>query len=405
MANFRYKAMTAAGAVVTGVLEAASEAAAIQQVRQLGHYPISATDASAAGWREWLNQDILPKRGASQRDLGIVTQELASLLTAGLELDRALQILTGLEETERLRTPLTGVLARLQDGANLADALAADPVFPKFYVNLIRAGEMGGNLDGTLRRLADYLARSNATREAVASALVYPAILLATAGLSIIVILVFVLPQFEPLFRDAGKSLPLATRVVMGIGGFLGATWWALMLLGVAAFFSFRQGLQQPAFRRRWDGFVLKLPLFGALLLNMEMERFSRTLGTLIGNGVTLPVALGITRETLANSVIAVDVGKAATSLREGEGLAGLLAKSGLFPPMTLDLVRVGEETGKLDEMLLRLGDLYEHAVRHRIDRLLALLVPLLTVVLGAIVAGLIASMLVAILSVNDLAF
>lgn len=405
MATFRYKALSAAGAIVSGTLEAVSEAAAIQQLRAQGHYPISAAVADAPDWRRWLTQNLSPKRGLSTRELAIATSELATLIHAGLELDRALQILTGLGETQSLAAPLGAVLARLRDGASFADALAVDPAFPKFYVNMVRGGEMSGNLDATLHHLAEYLARAQTIREAITSALVYPVILLATAGLSIAVILIFVLPQFEPLFHDAGKSLPLATRIVMALGDFLGAMWWAILMSLVAGALWFRHALRQPVFRRRWDALILRSPLLGDLFIKMEMERFSRTLGTLLGNGITLPVALGITRDTLSNSVIAAVVGETALSLREGEGLAGRLARSGVFPSMALDLVRVGEETGRLDEMLLRQADLYEHAVKHKIDRLLALLVPVLTVFLGMIVAGLIGSMLVAILSVNDLAF
>ncbi|HUD52755.1 type II secretion system F family protein [Parvibaculum sp.] len=405
MASFRYKALSATGAVVNGTLEAVSERAVIEWLREQGHFPISATEAEAAGWQRWLHADLLPKRGPSTRDLAIATQELATLIHAGLELDRALQILIGLGETRNLAQPLGGALARLKDGASFADALATDPAFPKFYVNMVRAGEMGGNLEATLRRLAEYLARAQAVREAIASALVYPAILLATAGLSIAVILLVVLPQFEPLFQDAGKSLPLATRIVMGLGDVLGATWWILLLAAAAGAVWFRRALERPAFRKQWDILLLRLPLFGDLLIKMETERFSRTLGTLLGNGVTLPVALGITGDTLSNSAIAAAVGETAVGLREGEGLAGRLSRSSFFPPMALDLIRVGEETGRLDEMLLRLADLLENAVKHTIERLLALLVPLLTVFLGMIVAGLIGSMLIAILSVNDLAF
>ncbi|HUD53462.1 type II secretion system F family protein, partial [Parvibaculum sp.] len=166
MASFRYKALSATGTIVNGTLEAVSERAAIEWLREQGHFPISAMEAEAAGWRRWLHADILPKHGPSTRDLAIATQELATLIHAGLELDRALQILIGLGETRKLAQPLGGALARLKDGASFADALATDPVFPKFYVNMVRAGEMGGNLEATLRRLAEYLARAQAVREA-----------------------------------------------------------------------------------------------------------------------------------------------------------------------------------------------------------------------------------------------
>jgi general secretion pathway protein F len=404
MANFRYKALTLGGAVITGTLEAPSQAAAVQQIRSQGHYPISATDAGAHGWRRWIGRELKWRRGPKPRDLAIATQELAMLLHAGLELDRALSILVGLGEIESMRQPLTAVLARVRGGASFADALAADAAFPKLYVSMVRAGEMGGNLEATLLRLAEYLTRAYAIREAITSALVYPIILLCTAGLSIIVILVFVLPEFKPLFDEAGKSLPLATQIVMGIGDFLGAYWWLLLFLIGAGVLAFRRALEDAENRRRWDAFKLRVPLLGQLWIKMEVEKFTRTLGTLLSNGVALPTALGMSAETLNNSIIANAVRQTAVSLREGEGLAARLARTKVFPAVALDFVRVGEETGKLDEMLLRQADLYERSVKHTIDRLLALLVPVLTILLGMVVAGLIASILVAILSINDLA-
>lgn len=404
MANFRYKALTVGGTVITGTLEAPSQAAAVQQIRSQGHYPISATDAGAQGWRGWLSRELKLRRGPKPRDLAIATQELAVLLHAGLELDRALSILIGLGEIESMRQPLTGVLNRVRGGSSFADALAHDANFPKLYVSMVRAGEMGGNLEATLRRLAEYLTRAYAIREAITSALVYPIILLCTAGLSIIVILVFVLPEFKPLFDEAGKSLPLATQIVMGIGDFVGAFWWLLVFLTVAGVLGFRRALQDPERRRRWDAFKLRVPLLGKLWIQMEVEKFTRTLGTLLSNGVALPTALSMSAETLNNSVVANAVRQTAVSLREGEGLAARLGRTKVFPAVALDFVRVGEETGKLDEMLLRQADLYERSVKHTIDRLLALLVPVLTILLGMVVAGLIASILVAILSINDLA-
>ena len=404
MANFRYKALTATGTVVTGTLEAPSQAAAVQQIRNLGHYPISAADAETQGWRGWLARELHLRRGAKPRDLAIATQELATLLHADLDLDRALSILVGLGEIESLRQPFQAVLARVRGGASFADALATESAFPKLYISMVRAGEMGGNLEATLRRLAEYLTRAYAIREAITSALVYPIILLCTAGLSIIVILVFVLPEFKPLFDEAGKELPVATQIVMGVGDFLGSWWWLLLFMIVASVIGFRRALQDTENRRRWDAFKLRMPLLGTLWMKMEVEKFARTLGTLLGNGVALPTALAMSADTLNNTIIAGAVRQTAASLREGEGLAARLARTKVFPAVALDFVRVGEETGKLDEMLLRQADLYERSVKHTVERLLALLVPVLTILLGMVVAGLIASILVAILSINDLA-
>jgi general secretion pathway protein F len=404
MANFRYKAMTNAGAVVSGTLDAPSKAAAIQQLRGQGHYPISAEPANENDGLFAQLRGLRIGGGISARAMSAATQELAALIAAGLELDRALGILTKLGNIGALRQPFTAIRARVRDGSSLADAMALEPAFPKFYVSMVRAGELGGSLEITLRRMADYLSRTAAIRETVTSALVYPAILLFTAGLSIVVILVFVLPEFEPLFAQAGKTLPLPTRIVMNVGDAVRDYWWVPLLAGAGLYLWLRQALTKPEFRARWDGMRLNLPIFGKLITAIEVERFSRALGTLLANGVSLSAALNHAKEVLRNKKIADLVGETARKLREGKGLAQHLAQAKVFPPLTLDLIQIGEETGKLDEMLLRQADLDEQAIKQTIDRLLALLVPCLTIVLGVIVAGLISSMLVAILSVNDLA-
>ncbi|MEI9886383.1 MAG: type II secretion system F family protein [Rhizomicrobium sp.] len=398
--------MTASGAIVTGVLDAASEPAAIEEIRNRGQYPIAATHGAGGrpAWGEWLRKDLLPTRRFSPRALVVATQELASLLRAGLELDRALEILVHLDESKPMRATLGAVLEQVRGGSSLADALAGRPAFPKFYVNIVRAGEQGGDLQAALEQLGEYMGRSLAVRESVISALIYPSLLLATTGVSIIVILVFVLPSFEPMFAEAGKAIPPATRFVMDAGHFLTNWSWALFLGAALAAIALRRALKEPGFRRQWDGALLRLPLLGGLLAKMDIERFSRTLGTLLKNGVALPQALVITGDTLANSVIAGAVRGAATGLKEGDALSRFLRDSKAFPRLALDMMRVGEESGQLDVMLLRQADLYEREIKHTVDRLVALLVPCLTIFMGLIVAGLIGSILVAILSVNDLA-
>jgi general secretion pathway protein F len=403
MASYRFKAMTSSGAMVQGALDAPTEAAVIQHIRDQGHYPLSTSLGGASGLAGLL-ESLRPTSRVSSRSLSVATQELSALLQAGLELDRALGILVGLKDLGGLRDPFIAIRARVRDGAGFADALAEESVFPKFYVSMVRAGELGGSLDVTLARLSDYLTRSLAVREAIASALVYPVILLMTAGLSIVFILTFVLPEFEPLFAQAGKSLPLPTRIVMGAGHFVQDFWW-LMALAVAAFVIWwRRALRNRRFRQRVDRQILRLPVLGDLFVSMDVERFSRTLGTLLTNGVPLPTALGMVKDVLWNAVLSDAVKDTALGLREGESVADRLGRADVFPAMTIDLIRVGEETGKLDEMLLRQADLDEGRIKHAIDRLLALLVPILTVILGLIVGGLIASMMMAILSVNDLA-
>jgi general secretion pathway protein F len=404
MVQFQYRAMTGSGAVVRGVLDAPTQEQVVRQLRQRGLYPLDASEHGTGGLRGLLPRNFRFGGRVTTRGLAMATQELSTLLRAGLELDRALGILVGLSDIGALKAPFEGVRNRVRDGMSFADALAADPVFPKFYVSMVRAGEHGGSLDVTLQRLTDYLGRTMAIREQITSALVYPSLLLLTAGASIIVILVFVIPEFEPLFADAGKSLPLPTKIVMGAGDAVRDYGWMFLLLVAGGVFALRRALQKPANRLKWDAFKLGWPILGNLFASIEVERLMRTFGTLLSNGVPIPTALMLSKDVLSNTVLSAAIKDAAVSLREGERLAQRLARSKVFPPVTLDLIQIGEESGKLDEMLLRQADLDETRIKHKVDRALAMLVPVLTIGLGAVVAGLIVSMLVAIISVNDLA-
>jgi general secretion pathway protein F len=404
MTDFRYKAMTASGAIIKGRIAAASEAVVIRHLRNEGHFPLSTVRDNGSDFLGGLGRRLRLTDTVSSRRLSVITQEFSDLLLAGLELDRVLGVISNLREAGSLRQNLIAVRARVRDGAMLADAFGADSTFPKFYVSMVRAGELGSVLAPTLRKLADYMARTLAVREAVLSALVYPAILLVTAGLSVSFILAFVLPSFEPLFASAGRALPLPTQIALGLSDAFRDYWWLGMSLTAGAGWWFKRKLENTQFRRKWHAFVLRLPLMGRLLADIELERFKRILGTLLGSGVPVPTALGLAQEVLWNTEIAAAIKDAALSLREGETLARKLGQSTFFPSATLDLIQIGEETGRLDEMLIRQADFDEQRIRHQVDRLIALLVPGLTIILGVVVAGLIASMLVAILSVNDLA-
>ncbi len=404
MAQFSYKALNGTGAVVKGVFEAPSKDVLLKQLRSQGLYPLNAAERAASDGLGNFVQRFWPHRTFAPRALAMAVQELAMLLKAGLDLDRALAVLTGLSDIGRLRAPMERVRDRVRKGASFAEALGADSSFPKFAVSMVRAGEFGGTLGDSLQRLADYLTRSLAVREAIASALVYPALLLLTAGASVTLILVFVLPEFQSLFADAGKSLPLPTRIVMDVGDLVRS--YGLAMAAAAAVFAvwFRQSLSRPDFRYRIDQLSMRAPVLGPLLVSIEVERLMRTFGMLLASGIPVPSALTLSKDVLSNTVLARALNEAAVSLREGERLAQRLAQTGIFPAMTIDLIQIGEESGKLDEMLLHQADLDEVRIRHKVDRLLAMLVPLLTIVLGLVVAGLIASLLVAILGVNDLA-
>lgn len=405
MPRFHYRALSASGEMIAGEVEARDRAGAIASLQRLGHFPIAAEEGAAAA-AAGSPLRLFARRRARRRDITVLTRDLATMLRAGLPLDRALEILIEVVQSPPVRHLLGQIWSRIRNGAALADAMAAEgDVFPRYYVSMVRAGEAGGSLDVILTRLADHLESSDAVRQRVNASLRYPVILLAMTGLSVAILLTFVLPEFEPLFEEAGEALPLSTRIVMAAGEGLRSygAFGLLALLG--ALLLLRRRLKQPAFRRRFDGWLLALPLWGQLRTRIEVARLTRTLGALLANGVPLLQALSLTRETAGNVVIAEAVDQVALAAKEGRGLAGPLAQTERFPPLAVHFVRVGEETGRLDEMLARVAEVYDGEVERAIQQMLALLVPLLTIGLGVLVATIIGSVVVAIFSINQLAF
>ena len=405
MPLYRYRAVSAADEVIEGEMEAHSQSAVIERLQELGHLPIRADEIAPGDRGSLLQRDLFANRKVSRRVVALITGELATMLGAGLPLDRALEILVSLADKENVAKLLVRVLDGVRGGASLADAMAdQDGAFPDFYVSMVRAGEAGGTLDVVLARLATFLEKSQALTDSVRSALIYPMILLVMAGLSVVILLTLVIPEFKPLFDDAGEALPLATRVLVAVGEVFERWFWLMALVAIALVLFVRHRLANAAFRLRWDGMMLRLPLFGDLTRKIEVARFARTLGTLLGNGVALLSALTIVKDTLSNTVIGAAVEGVADRLKEGKGLAEPMATSGVFPALAVQLVRVGEETGELETMLTKVADIFDGEVGRTTQRLLSLLVPLLTIGLGLLIAAIIGSVLVAFLSVNELA-
>lgn len=405
MPQFKYKAVSATGETVEGEMDAPSRAAVVQRLQASGHLPISA-DAVGLVSTSFLQRDLFARRGASRADIAILTRELATLVRAGLPLDRSLEILIELTGARGARELLVAALDDLKGGASLSDSLAArGGVFPAYYISMVQAGEAGGTLDAVLDRLSDYMERAQATRESIRTAMIYPTILVGMAVLAVVVLLSVVVPQFRPLFEDAGKSLPVSTQIVVALGDAFENWWWLMLIVVVAIVLGLRRQLAQPAFRERWDRWMLALPLLGDLIVKVDVTRFARTLGTLIGNGVSLLGALSLAGGTLGNRALARELETVADAVRQGRPLTEPLGRSGLFPPLAVHLTRVGEETGQLEEMLLKIAEIYDEEVRRAIERMLALLVPVLTIVLGLLIAGIIGSILAAILSVYQLPY
>jgi len=400
--TFNYKAATIDGGTVSGVLSGSSRSDIAGQLHALGHIPIHIDESEVRA--EGRRTRLLSKRRINDVQVADFTRDLSTLLRAGIALDQALSILCTLAEGQELGEVLGQIHERVKGGATLADAVEEhDTIFNRLYVNMLRAGESGGAIEVVLERLAEHLARNKEMRDALVSALIYPAILIFVAVVSVLILLGYVVPQFTEMFASAGEALPASTRITIAVGEALRSYGWLLVLMAAAAIIIIRQQLENPARLKRWHNWLLKLPVAGPIILKIEIARFSRTLATLLQNGVTLLRALSIVKDTMSNKVLANGVEQVTVSLKEGQSLAAPLAKHTRFPPFAIHMISVGEETGNLQDILLQVADAYDRDTQTTIKRALALLEPALILVLGGLIAAVIISILVAILSVNEL--
>lgn len=408
MSSFRYKAVRQSGEVVEGHLDAPDRQGAVSQLADMGYVPIRVDAAGGSSVANLLSTNLFGSGAGriSPRDIMIVTREIATLLDAGVELERALDIVLDLSERPALRTLFKEILEDVRGGAALSDALEKRAEkFPPSYVSMVRAGEIGGALPAVFERIASYLESAHASRENLRSALIYPVILLVMAILAVAVMVTVVLPQFEPLFTGAGKELPFLTQIMLTASDVVEQYGLFALLAAVIGWFVFRQHLRNPEVRYVWHRRVLSLPLAGGLLLKLDVARFARTLGTLMQNGVATLAAFAIVRETVANAFLARGMGEAAERIQSGATISDALVEVPHFPDLAAHLIRVGEETGRLEEMLVRLASIYEDDANRSIQRLLSILLPGLTAFIGLFIAAIIASIFLAIVSVNQLAF
>ena len=386
MALYRYKALNARGELLDGQMEAASDAEVVARLQEQGHLPVEAKLASEAGGESAWRALFKPKPFAGQR-LVQFTQQLATLLGAGQPLDRALSILLELPEDEAAKRTIADIREAVRGGASLSTALDRQHgAFSRLFVNMVRAGEAGGSLHETLQRLSDYLERSRALRARVINALVYPAILLAMVGLSLLFLLGYVVPQFSAMYDSLDADLPWFSQLVLGLGVFVRDWWIVLLAIPVLALLWLDRKRRDQAFMLKFDGWLLRNKLAGALVAKLDTARLARTLGTLLRNGVPLLSALGIARNVLDNRVLANDVDAAAEEVKNGIGLSAALGKGKRFPRLALQMIQVGEESGALDAMLLKTADTFEQETSIAMDRLLAALVPAVTLVLATVV-------------------
>lgn len=417
MPEFVWRAATAAGKVEEGRLSAHSSVAALKQLRDQGLIPLRIDDAAtvgaagiapnvqAAGNLASFSKARQSKGPVTAADVLALTSELAIMLRAGLALDNALRVLIDMSHKPSIAVLVQGILDAVKGGTPLSRALAAHrDLFGDFYINMVRSGEASGQMSAVLDRLVEHMERQRALRDSVISATIYPAILLGVAVLSLIAMLGFVVPQFEKLFTDMGDALPLPTRVVMIMGQAFKQYGLVFGVLAVAVGALLLRWLKSSAGRQWWQARLLKLPLMGSLALKYQLTLFSRSLGTLLGNGVPMLTALHIATETVGNTVLQQALARVAPVVKEGGKVVQAVSATGIFEPLAINLIRVGEETGRIGPMMLELSNILNREVETGIKRLLTLVEPVLILVLGVLIAAIIVSILLGILSINDLA-
>uniref|UniRef100_B0T703 Type II secretion system protein n=1 Tax=Caulobacter sp. (strain K31) TaxID=366602 RepID=B0T703_CAUSK len=399
MATFNYRAVTATGEVRSGLLLGASRGEAMERLRRSGLTPIDANEV--------VTKPTKPRSGGAAVRRAVVNAigELAVLLGAGLSLDRALAVCVENATNPTLKAALAQVQKRVREGAPLSRAMTeAGGLFSPMAAAMVEAGEADGRLSVALSRLGETLDRAEALRQVVSSSMIYPAMLTVVTGGVILMMLLFVVPQFEGLFADSPTQLPLATRMVMGASHLTRAYGLAILLGGGVTGVAVWRWFRRPAMRLALDRFLLTVPRLGPLIKVAETSRFARVLGSLVEGGVPLPTALGIAGKALANSHMAAAVERVTAGLKEGGGLTRPLAVTGLLPSVAISFLRTGEETAQLPLMLNRLADVLDRDVRTALARIVALLTPAITIVMGGVVAGVIASIMSAILGFNDMA-
>jgi general secretion pathway protein F len=407
MPVFRYVAIDPSGQLQNGSMEAETPMAVVERLQRKGYTPMRTEPAGTKGFfRELVTTEFSWRRNAlSHQDVSAVTRELATMLEAGQDLDRALRFVVETAANPRTGLVMDRIREKVRGGSPLAAAITVESnSFSKLYIGMIRAGEAGGTLAATLDQLAVLLERERNLAASIQSAMIYPALLMVAAIGTIVLLLTTILPQFAPLFSQNGAQMPAATRMLMDAGSFLsiGGPWLLIgsLVLGLAI----RQSLKDPAIRLPFDRILLRLPVIGLLQRQTLAARFSRTLGTLLKNGVPLIAALGIVKETLGNLAATAAVDRATLAAKGGGALSPTLAEAGVFPPRAIHLLRLGEETARLPQMALKAADIHQDEAHRTVERLVALLVPVITIAMGGAVAGIVGSLLLAMLSLNDLA-
>jgi len=391
------------GKTMEGTMEAADDGTVSLKLQEMGLLPVrigSATRKSVL-----MREVALPWRRnrIRRKDLLVFTQELHTLVHAGFPLDRSLAVLGQLAESPAMAEVIQDVLKEVKGGKSFSEALAKYPeVFPKVYISMVKAGEAGGVLDEILERLASYLETSGELRSYIIGAMIYPALLSAVGLVSVIILTVFVVPRFTGIFEDMGVPLPLPMAILGFLSHVVSKYWWLVIAAAAAAGYYFKRFRDSEEGRLKLDRWLLRIPMVGVALRKLEVARFSRTLGTLLHGGVPLLQSMTIVRDVIGNQSIAKTIEPIRNGIKKGEGITQPMKQSGVFPPLAMHLIEVGEESGRLDSMLIQVADNYDVEVRNSIKNLIAFFEPALILLMGILIGTIVVSMLTAIFSIND---
>jgi general secretion pathway protein F len=408
MTTYFYQATDTAGAIIEGDIEAPDYRVAIQKVRSLNYFPIKVTeekpDTSFFKKLKAPTSQAFALSKVSSYELMNFTQQLATLISSKLTLDKSLTVTTQLTEKETTREMFQDIQNRVHAGGSFADSLAAYPnVFSRMYVNMVRAGEMGGVLDVVLARLADFLENSEETKSKIVNAMIYPAILIVAGGIAIVVLIAVVVPKLSGVFEGSRAAIPFVTRILLNTSQVMSQYWWALGMGLTVLILAFGLFLKSDFGRNLWDRLVLKLPIFGDLVRKIEMSRFSRTMSTLLNSGVPVLQSLTIVQSVINNRVIASAMTPLQEALKSGQGISRPLQKAKVFPSLAVHMIMVGEETGELENMLNKVANTYDKEVNNAIQRALKLLGPILVLSVGGSIIFIVASILMGMMEVTNI--
>jgi len=407
MAVFQYKGLDGGGGGVAGIIDADNAKVARTKLRKQGLFPTEIWEQKG-GRSKGLSMEVnLGKmfERISQKDVSAMTGQLSTLVGAGIPIVEALTALIDQVEKPKLESVLRDIRERVNQGATLADAMRAhSEVFPDLYTNMVGAGETSGALEVVLQRLTEYTEAQVRLQGKVVSALTYPALMGAVSGLIIIGLFVGVIPRIKRIFESFDSTLPLITRVVMGISDFFLGYWLLLIILGIVGIFGFSRWVRTETGRRRWHTLLLRLPILGKVNRKVAVSRFCRTMSTLLDSGVPILTALGIVKTVVGNEIIADAVASASINISEGQSVAEPLKTSGQFPPLVTHMIAIGEKTGELEPMLGKVADAYDLEVERTLDALTSILEPVMIVVMGGVVAVVALSILLPMLNMSAIA-